>query len=74
MAKYSIQLRNLIELVGEETVKSWFSDYELSDYLTAEEIAVINERGTWTSWRHWKKSDKPLPSGLLGPVTLVTQK
>ena len=48
MAKYSIQLRNLIELVGEETVKSWFSDYELSDYLTAEEIAVINERGTWT--------------------------
>ena len=48
MAKYSIQLRNLIELVGEETVKSWFMDYELSDYLTAEEIAVINERGTWT--------------------------
>ena len=48
MAKYSIQLRNLIELVGEETVKSWFSDYELSDYLTAEEIAIINQRGTWT--------------------------
>lgn len=48
MAKYSIQLRNLIELVGEDTVKSWFTDYELSDYLTAEEIAVINERGTWT--------------------------
>lgn len=48
MAKYTIQLRNLIELVGEDTVKSWFTDYELSDYLTAEEIAVINERGTWT--------------------------
>ena len=48
MARYSIQLRNLIELVGEETVKSWFTDYELSDYLTAEEISVINERGTWS--------------------------
>ena len=47
MARYSIELRNLIDLVGEETVKSWFTDYELSDYLTPEEIAVINERGTW---------------------------
>ena len=47
MARYSIELRNLIELVGEETVKSWFTDYELSDYLTADEIAVIEERGTW---------------------------
>ena len=48
MARYSIELRNLIELVGEETVKSWFTDYELSDYLTEDEIAVIEERGTWT--------------------------
>ena len=48
MARYSIQLRNLIELVGEETVKSWFTDYDLSDYLTEDEIAVIEERGTWT--------------------------
>ena len=30
------------------------------------------ERGTWTSWPHWKKTDSPLPSGLLGPVSLVT--
>jgi len=30
------------------------------------------ERGTWTSYRHWKKTDKLLPSGLLGPVDLVT--
>jgi len=27
-------------------------------------------RFTFTTWRHWKKSDKPLPSGLLGPVTV----
>ena len=47
MARYSIELRHLIDLVGENEVKSWFTDYELSDYLTPEEIAVINERGTW---------------------------
>ena len=48
MSRYTIQLRSVIELCGEDEVKSWFSDYELSDYLTPEEIAVINERGTWS--------------------------
>jgi len=27
-------------------------------------------RFTFTTWRHWKKDDALLPSGLLGPVTL----
>lgn len=48
MSRYTIQLRTVIELCGEDEVKSWFSDYELSDYLSPEEIAVINERGTWS--------------------------
>lgn len=48
MATYTIELRNLGNIFSEEEVKSWFSDYVLSDFLTAEEIAVINERGTWT--------------------------
>lgn len=47
MAKYSIELRKIIDTVGEEEVKSWFMRYELSDYLTDEEIDVIDERGTW---------------------------
>ena len=47
MARYSIELRNVIMIFGEETVKSWFTDYELSDYLTDDEIAVITARGTW---------------------------
>ena len=42
-----MELRELISTFGEDEVKSWFSQYELSDYLTAEEIAVIDERGTW---------------------------
>lgn len=47
MAKYTMEIRELISTFGEDKVKGWFMDYELSDYLTPEEIAVINERGTW---------------------------
>lgn len=47
MAKYTMELRELISTFGEDEVKGWFSQYELSDYLTPEEIAVVNERGTW---------------------------
>lgn len=42
-----MELRELISTFGEDEVKGWFSDYELSDYLTREEIDVINSRGTW---------------------------
>lgn len=48
MARYTIELRNVIMICGENEVKSWFSDYELSDYLTDDEIAVIAARGTWS--------------------------
>lgn len=48
MARYTIELRNVISMFGEDTVKSWFEDYNLSDYLTDEEIAVITSRGTWS--------------------------
>ena len=47
MSRYTIQLRSVIDICGEDTVRSWFEDYELSDYLTAEEIEVINSRGVW---------------------------
>lgn len=48
MAKYTIELRELVETFGRDEVKRWFSDYELSDYLTEDEIKVINARGTWS--------------------------
>lgn len=48
MAKYSIELRALIETFGRDEVRSWFCDYSLEDYLTQDEIKVINDRGTWT--------------------------
>jgi hypothetical protein len=31
-----------------------------------------SERITFTTWKHWNKDDKLLPSGLLGPVILRT--
>lgn len=48
MALYSMEMRELISTFGEDEVKSWFMDYELSDYLTPEEIQVINDRGVWS--------------------------
>ena len=47
MAKYTYEMRELVSTFGEDEVKSWFSQYELSDYLTPEEIAVIADRGVW---------------------------
>lgn len=47
MAKYTMEMRELISTFGEDEVKGWFMDYELSDYLTPAEIEVINQRGTW---------------------------
>lgn len=47
MATYTIELRNIVKTFGMETVKEWFMDYDLSDYLTEEEIAVITARGVW---------------------------
>lgn len=47
MAKYTMEIRELISTFGEDEVKGWFKDYELSDYLTADEIQVIEDRGCW---------------------------
>ena len=55
MAKYTLELRELYTpirfnppLFTEAEIKSWFTDYQLTDYLTSEEIQVINKRGVWT--------------------------
>lgn len=48
MSKYTIELRKVIDLVGEENVIKFFTDYELSDYLTAKQIEEITKAGIWT--------------------------
>lgn len=55
MAKYTMELREVCDYVGREEVESWFKDYELSDYLTEEEIDVIDTRGTWSKDKLAKK-------------------
>lgn len=55
MADYTLELRNLFEpdifgnrLFTREEVESWFKDYELSDYLTSEQIEKIETAGMWS--------------------------
>lgn len=48
MSKYTFELREVISTFGEDEVKGWFSDYDLADYLTPEEIDVIEEKGVWS--------------------------
>ena len=54
MAKYTFELRELFEpikfnppLYTRSQVEDFFKDYELSDYLTQEQIDVINNAGVW---------------------------
>lgn len=51
MSKYTVELRDIVENTSREEVESFFTDYRLEDYLTEQEIAVINERGTWSKER-----------------------
>ena len=62
MAKYTIELRHLFEagrfnppLYTREEVESWFKDYELSDYLTPEQISAIENNNIWTKDKLAKK-------------------
>ena len=55
MAKYTFELRRLFDFYTRQTVEGWFKDYELSDYLTDDEIEVITDRGTWTKDKLAKK-------------------
>lgn len=48
MSRYTTELRFIVQNTSLDEVEGWFKDYELSDYLTAQEIAIINDRGTWT--------------------------
>ena len=55
MAKYTFELRELFEpikfnppIFTREQVENFFKDYELSDYLTEEQINTINEFGVWS--------------------------
>ena len=48
MATYTMELRKVIDYYGRDEVESWFSSYELSDFLTPEQIAQIQKYNVWT--------------------------
>lgn len=49
MSKYTITFQELVEggYYTEDEIKNTFKSYNLEDYLTSDEINVINQRGTW---------------------------
>lgn len=55
MAKYTMELRKVIDLYGRETVENWFKSYNLSDFLTPEQIAVIEAKNVWSKDKLAKK-------------------
>lgn len=55
MASYTIELRNVCELYGREEVESWFKSYNLSDFLTPEQISQIEKYDVWTKDKLAKK-------------------
>lgn len=57
MSAYTMSLRHIIDNIdnisnieetGREVVEGWFSDYELSDYLTPSQVQTINDYGVFT--------------------------
>lgn len=62
MSKYTFELRELFTPVkfnppiySREEVESFFTDYDLEDYLTPEQIEVINEHGVWNKQKLARK-------------------
>lgn len=48
MATYTMELRKVIDYYGREEVESWFSSYNLADFLTPEQIQQIQKYNVWT--------------------------
>ena len=62
MSKYTMELRKLFTpityinpIFTRAEVEAWFKDYDLDDYLTTEQQAVITNTGLWTKDKLAKK-------------------
>ena len=62
MSKYTMELRKLFTpityknpIFTRDEVEAWFKDYDLNDYLTSEQQAVITETGLWNKNKLAKK-------------------
>ncbi len=57
------EAKNGVKEIGIKEIPKWVKDGKPSP----------TGRHTFTTWKHWDKNDKLLPSGLLGPVRLIVQ-
>lgn len=48
MAKYTMQLRTICDILGREEVESWFTNYDLRNYLLPSQIESINKVHLWS--------------------------
>lgn len=55
MSTYSLELREVCRLYGRENVESWFSSYNLQDFLTENQINIINTANVWSKEKLAKK-------------------
>lgn len=62
MSKYTMELRKLFTPITYKNpiftraeVEAWFKDYDINDYLTSEQQAVITETGLWSKDKLAKK-------------------
>lgn len=62
MSKYTMELRELFTpikfnppIYTQSEVESFFTDYELTDYLTSEQIGVVESAGLWSKEKLAKK-------------------
>lgn len=47
MAKYTIELRRICDILSRSEVESWFSSYNLKDYLLPDQLEILN-KSSWT--------------------------
>ena len=57
MSKYTTRLYDIINIgmFTRDEVESWFTDYELSDFLTTSQILTIQKAGVWNKEKLAKK-------------------
>lgn len=51
MSQYTVELRTVCEVYGRDEVENWFKDYNLSDFLTQEQINQIEKYKVWSKDR-----------------------
>ena len=55
MSKYTMELRKVCDYYGRDEVENWFKNYNIEDYLTNEQIQVVNNAGLWNKDKLAKK-------------------